>query len=193
MTFNTQQQGDVRLYQILDDGDIVVKNGIAEMNGGLGTAAYLSLFGGNEDDNGRPNNSLQWWGNFIEIDPSKRYTSELQNLMQSLPLITGNLRRIEDAATRDLKWFLTENIASRVEVEASIPGINRVDITVKIEANGQESTFQFTENWRLDVSLQLPPVILKNVGTDIFHVLTEGDNFLNYEDGGLVELEHLLD
>ncbi len=189
MAFNTQQQGDVRLYQILDDGDIVIEDGIAEMNGGLGTAAYLSLFGGNEDDNGRPDNSFQWWGNFIEIDPSKRYTSELQNLMQSLPLITGNLRRIEDAATRDLKWFLTENIASNVEVEASIPGVNKVDISVRIEANGQESTFQFTENWRLDFSLRLPPLLEKVVSSSIFYLLSESGDFILQEDGDLIEYE----
>ena len=188
-TFNAQQQGDVRLFQTLDDGDIVIEGGIAEMNGGLSTAVFLSLFGGNEDDNGRPDNSLSWWGNFIEIDPSKKYTSELQNLTESLPLITGNLRRIEDAALRDLDWFLTERIASRVTVEATIPDVNRVNILVGIEADGQESTFQFTENWRLDQSLQSPPAILRNLGTDLFFVLLEAGDSLIYEDDGLVELE----
>lgn len=189
MTFNAQQQGDVWLYHILDDGDIVIENGVVEMNGGLGTAAYLSLFGGNEDDNGRPKNSFTWWGNFIELDSSKHYVSELQHLMQTLPLITGNLRRIEDAALRDLKWFLTEQIASSVQVEASIPDVNRVDITVRIEANGQENTFQFTENWKLDFSLQLPPETLDVVSEDIFYILSESGDFILQEDGDLIEQE----
>lgn len=189
MTFNTQQQGDVRLYQILDDGDIVIENGIAEMNGGLGTAVYLSLFGGNEDDNGRPDNALQWWGNFIEINPRRRYTSELQNLMQSLPLITGNLQRIEDAATRDLKWFLTEKIASNVEVEASIPGVNRVDITVRIEADGRESSFQFTENWKLDHRLEVTPEAPRKLSTTVVYFLLESGDFLLQENGDLLEQE----
>lgn len=183
------QQGDVKLYQILDDGDIVIEDGIAEMNGGLGTAAYLSLFGGNEDDNGRPGNSLSWWGNFLDNEPSKKYTSELQHLTQTLPLITGNLRRIEDAALRDLGWFLSERIASSVRVEVSIPDVNRVDITVTIEANGQENVFRFTENWKLDLSLQPLPVVLSNFGTDLFHILLEDGFALNYEDDGFVELE----
>lgn len=189
MIMDTQQQGDVRLYQILDDGDIVIEDGIVEMNGGLGTAAYLSLFGGNEDDNGRPENSFTWWGNFIELDSSKHYVSELQHLMQTLPLITGNLRRIEDAALRDLKWFLTERIASSVQVEASIPDVNRVDITVRIEAEGQESVFQFTENWKLDFSLQLPLSTETVLSEDNFYILSESGDFILQENGDLIEQE----
>lgn len=184
-----QQQGDVRLYHTLDDGDIVIEGGVIEMNGGLGTAAYLSLFGGNEDDNGRPDNPATWWGNRIELDLSKRYISELQHLTQTMPLITGNLRRIEDAALRDLQWFLTERIASSVEVEASIPDVNRVDITVKIQVEGREFTFQFTENWQLDISLQLPAAILKNIGGDVVYLLSEAGDFVLQETGDLIEQE----
>ena len=47
------QQGDVLLFQTVDDGEINIENGVVEMSGGLETAAYLSLYGGNEDDDGR--------------------------------------------------------------------------------------------------------------------------------------------
>ncbi len=142
------QQGDVLLFQTDDDGEINVENGIVEMSGGLETAAYLSLFGGNEDDDGRDSNPNTWWGNLDEVDPVRQYRSETQNLLQSIPAIPGNLRRIEDAATRDLAWFIEKKVASTVSVEASIPGVNRVKITVKIEANGVESSFDFVENWK---------------------------------------------
>ena len=143
-----EQQGDVLLFQTDDDGEIIVENGIVEMSGGLETAAYLSLFGGNEDDDGSDDNALTWWGNLDEVDPVRQYRSETQNLLQSIPATTGNLRRIEDAANRDLTWFVEQNVASSVTVEATIPGINRVKITVKIEANGVESSFDFVENWK---------------------------------------------
>lgn len=143
-----EQQGDVLLFQTDDDGEIIVENGIVEMSGGLETAAYLSLFGGNEDDDGSDDNALTWWGNLDEVDPVRQYRSETQNLLQSIPATTGNLRRIEDAANRDLAWFVEQNVASSVTVEATIPGINRVKITVKIEANGVESSFDFVENWK---------------------------------------------
>lgn len=142
------QQGDVLLFQTDDDGEITVENGLVEMSGGLETAAYLSLFGGNEDDDGRGDNPLTWWGNLDEVDPVRQYRSETQNLLQALPATTGNLRRIEDAAGRDLAWFVGERVASSVTVAASIPGINRIKLKVDIEAVGEESSFEFTENWK---------------------------------------------
>ncbi|MAL49654.1 MAG: hypothetical protein CMH18_07840 [Methylophaga sp.] len=143
-----QQQGDVKLFQTDDGGNIIVEDGLVAMAGGLETAAYLSLFGGNEDDDGRSDNSLTWWGNLDENDPARQYRSETQHLLQALPLTTGNLRRIEDAALRDLTWLIGQNIASSVSVSATIPGLNRVKLTVDIEARGEESRFEFVENWK---------------------------------------------
>ena len=142
------QEGDVKLFQTDDDGNITVESGVVEMSGGLETAAYLSLFGGNEDDDGRADNTANWWANLAEIDPTHQYHSETQNLLQALAATTGNLRRIEDAAGRDLAWFVDSGVASSVSVFAGIPGINRIKLTIDIEALGQESSFEFVENWK---------------------------------------------
>lgn len=142
------QQGDVFLYQTVDDGDIIVENGITEMTGSFETMAYLCLFGGNEDDDGRPGNPKTYWGNLDEIDPANQYRSETQNLLQALPATSGNLLRVEDAALRDLNVFIEKNIASSVSVLATIPALNRVKIVIDIEANGEESSFEFVENWK---------------------------------------------
>lgn len=142
------QEGDVKLFQTDDEGEITVENGLVEMSGGLETAAYLSLFGGNEDDDGRANNPANWWANLDEVDPMREYHGESQNLLQALPATTGNLRRIEDAARRDLAWLLDSGVASSVLVSASIPGINKIKLTIDIEAVGQASSFEFVENWK---------------------------------------------
>jgi phage gp46-like protein len=146
------QQGDVLLVQTNDDGDITVTNGVVEMTGSFETASYLSLFGGNEDYNGVSDNNLTYWGDFLEVDPDFKYVSKTQNLLQALPAISANLLRIEEAAKSDLNWFLTKNVASTVTVVASIPALNRITITVTIEAQGEESTFSFTENWKAGVN-----------------------------------------
>ncbi len=143
-----EQQGDVSLFQTDDEGNITVEGGIVTMGGGLETSAYLSLFGGNEDDDGSQDNSANWWANLDEGDPAKEYHSETQNLLQALPATTGNLRRIEDAANRDLAWFITNKVASSVKVAASIPGLNKIKLTIDIEAIGEESSFEFVENWK---------------------------------------------
>lgn len=142
------QQGDVLLFQTTDDGEIVVEGGIVEMSGGLETSAYLSMFGGNEDDTGSDNNPFTWWGNISENQKVKRYRSETQNLLQALPATTGNLRKIEDAAKRDLSWFIESGVASLLDVTATIPALNTVKIIVIIEAQGEENTFEFVENWK---------------------------------------------
>lgn len=143
-----EQQGDVLLCQTNDDGEINVEGGIVEMSSGLKTAAYLSLFGGNEEDDGRADNSATWWANLDEVDPARQYRSETQHSLQALPSTTNNLRRIEDAAGRDLAWFVQNNVASSLTVVASIPALNKIKLTINIEAAGEESSFEFVENWK---------------------------------------------
>jgi len=142
------QQGDVSLFQTNDGGEITVEGGIVTMSGGLETSAYLSLFGGNEDDDGRADNPFNWWANISEVETAKQYRSETQNLLQALPATTGNLRRVEDAANRDLAWFITERVASAVNVTASMPGLNKLKLTIDIEALGADADFEFVENWK---------------------------------------------
>lgn len=140
--------GDVKLFQTIDDGDIVVEGGIVEMSGGLETAAYLSLFGGNEDDDGSEGTPFQYWGNSLETGKSRKYRSETQNLLLAIPSTSFNLLRIEAAARRDLQWMLDDSVASSVSVSASIPTLNRVTLAIDIRAEGSESSFTFVENWK---------------------------------------------
>lgn len=139
---------DVLLFQTDDNGEIEIEGGRVTLSPGLDTAAYLSLFGGNWKDDGSQNNRQTWWGNLDETEPSKRYRSETQFLLGTIPAISRNLRRIEDATTRDLQWLLDESVASSLTVSASLIGLNRVKIEIVIRAEGDESQFSYTENWR---------------------------------------------
>lgn len=149
LALNTSSQdGDVLLFQTNDNGDIDVNDGIVTMTPSFETALYLSLFGGNQDDAGGSDRTLQWWGDIDEVEPARKYISETQNLIEGLPVTSSNLLRIEDAARRDLAWLVNQGIASSVTVNASIPGLNRVRIDIVISAEGEETTFTFTENWK---------------------------------------------
>lgn len=124
---------DVLLRQTPDGGDITVEAGLMLMSEGLETAAYLSLFGGNEDDAGDDASERdQWWGNFGETEPNRTYRSETQNLIRSLPAVPRNLLRIEQAAARDLGWMMPAGIAKSIAVSASIPEVDRVTVAVTI-------------------------------------------------------------
>lgn len=124
---------DVLLRQTDDGGEIFVENGLALMSDGLETAAYLSLFGGNEADGGDTAGlAMQWWGNIDEPEPARRYRSETQALLRALPAVPRNLRRLEQAAARDLAWMIAAGVARSVDVAATIPAVNRVQLTVTI-------------------------------------------------------------
>lgn len=123
---------DVLLRNTVDGGEILVENGVCRMSDGLETAAFLSLFGGNEQDPGDADSTESWWGNVGEADPARRYRSETQFLLRSLPATPSNLRRIEQAAARDLDWMVSSSVAKSIEVTARIPGLNRVAVDVKI-------------------------------------------------------------
>lgn len=144
------QQGDVYLFQTPDNGDIEVKDGIVTTVGGLATAVYLSILGGNEDDDGLQQNLLTWWGNVDETEQDRKYISETQNLLRGLPAVSRNLILVEEAVKRDLKWMLDNKVASNIDVFASIPEVGRISIDVDIIAEGNRETFNFTENWQAD-------------------------------------------
>lgn len=136
---------DVLLKQDDDGGEITIQGGLLLMTEGLETAAYLSLFGGNEDDPGDTESPLAWWGNLLDVEPERQYRSETQHLLASgLPAIPFNLLRIEQAAARDLQWMLDTELAQSVTVEASIPAANRVRLAVVIiTADGQRTELFF--------------------------------------------------
>lgn len=144
----TDQQGDVLLYQTVDGGEINVVNGITEMTAGLDVAAYLSLFGGNEDDDGSADNSRQWWGNAIEPDTAGHLRGETGYLLNRLTAAPYNISRLEQAATRDLAWFVSSGLATSVSVSVSIPEAYAARFDIKVEANGDTVAVDFTENWR---------------------------------------------
>lgn len=129
---------DVLLRQTNDGGDVTIRGGLLLMSEGLETAAYLSLFGGNEDDPADADSAQQWWGNLLDVEPERAYRSETQFLVQGLPAIPFNLRRIEQAAARDLQWMLDTGAAQSITVEATIPAVARVRVAlVIITASGQ--------------------------------------------------------
>lgn len=147
-----EQEGDVLIFQTNNEGEIRVEDGLVEMSGGLETMMYLSLFGGNEEDSGEDaTEALQFWGNFNETLPERKYRSETQFLLKALAVTSASLRPVELAASRDLADFVKVGIADEVLVSASIPGLNKIKISIDIKKNGIiQDSFDFIENWKVD-------------------------------------------
>jgi phage gp46-like protein len=135
-------EGDVFLFQTNDNGDINIENGIIEMTGGLETTMYLSLFGGNFDENS------EWWGNLTENNDVNKLISRTQSFIENMPLTTQNIERLKEVILIDLDWLKSENIANEINVNVFIVDINRIDIIININAFGEQIDFRYTLNWQ---------------------------------------------
>ena len=139
---------DVLLYQTADDGDIISQNGVVQLTNQFDTAVYISLFGGNFADDGIPDSNQQWWGNSLDADTSRHVRGETETLLSGLPVVSRNLRKVEAAALRDLNWMLMSKVADNITAVASIPTINKIKLVITITAQGEESQFEYVENWK---------------------------------------------
>ncbi|WP_432631806.1 hypothetical protein, partial [Brachyspira sp.] len=61
------QNGDIKLIMTEEGFDIDIKNNFIEMTSGFESAIFLSLFGGNEeDDYSEATNKNQFWANSLQ-------------------------------------------------------------------------------------------------------------------------------
>lgn len=142
-------QGDVLLFQTGDGGNITIENNSdVTLTGGFETDFYHSLFGGNEDDDGTAASTKSWWGNLLETDPAFHFRSRTQFLLISLPLVSGNLRKIEDAVKIDLKPYVDRGAITELTVAVSITGPRRVKIRITALADGKKIDITFLANWQ---------------------------------------------
>lgn len=142
------QQGDVLLVQSLDGGEIILEDGLVQMNGDLNTSIYLALFGGNIEDTGADNDPNEYWGNALETDANFKYRSETQYILRSLPPTSFNLSRLQQAAVRDMQYLINIGVAESVDAVATIPELNKLNLECSIVlTDGSVETFTFTEPW----------------------------------------------
>jgi phage gp46-like protein len=120
---------DVLLFQTPDDGEVEAVNGVVTLTDLPGSAAYISLFGGNQE-------GATWWAD-------ESMTSRTQQLLDELPPTSGNLLRLSDAMSTDLAWMTAAPYGWTVATSAFIPALNRVTLVVDI--NG--TAYQFTQEW----------------------------------------------
>lgn len=125
--------GDLMLYPTPDGGDINLVGGQPEMDAGLWTAVYLSLFSG------------KWWGNAIS-EQAARFADSIEAVIRT----DSNRDRldVEEAARKALQWLLDEGIASAVDVQATIPATGWIALTVTITEPGAEpAVLRYKINW----------------------------------------------
>jgi phage gp46-like protein len=143
-------EGDLLLRDTPDGGDIIIEDGLFKDDRMFDTAVYLSLFGGNKDDDGKVENSRTWWGNTLTgVGESEKLVSRFQALITRTPMTAKTIREAEAAAELDLQWLVKEGAADRIVVTGKSAAHARFVLHVEVSANGASvyaGTFQTT--WR---------------------------------------------
>lgn len=130
---------DVYVFESLDGGNVTDQ---VELTGGYETAVYLSLFGGNQKDDGSAATRREQWCLNSIIPAANRMTSRTQNLLARLPAAARNLALVEQAVISDLSW-LRDDEDVEISAEVSIPAVNRVSIAVSVDG----IRYAFLEDW----------------------------------------------
>jgi phage gp46-like protein len=131
-------EGDLLLEDTPDGGDIRIEDGLFVNDRSFNTAVYLSLFGGNEDDNGKVKNMKTWWGNTLGgVSENEKLVSRFQSVISGLPMTAKNIQDTENAAELDLKWVIDEGIADKIVVSGRAVTHNRFSLSVDIQNRGE--------------------------------------------------------
>jgi phage gp46-like protein len=147
MTDKLVFEGDALWGPCPDGGSLDFIDGEPVRSGGLSAAAYISMFGGNQLDDGTPDSALQWWGNFVE-DSDEEIRGRTGTLLQSLPMTSSNLIRVEATVLLDLQWMLDLGIATELAVTASMQSARFLVLQIEINSLGNTAeTYKYRLNW----------------------------------------------
>jgi len=125
-------------------GDFYIENGKIKTDLTLHTIIYISLFGGNTQADtpikrrpaGVDNND--WWGNLFSIQkPEDKFNTKFERALQSIAMMSGTLKKYEQAAIEDLQWLITKKIVDSVDATASIVSAQRLKMEINVIKPGQ--------------------------------------------------------
>ncbi len=116
-------------YELGTDGaDLAIVEGDLDLDLGLLSATFVSLFTDARSSDPRLQEPRGWWGD----SEGDRLGSLLWELERE-KLTTSAVARIREAAQRSLDWMVDEGIAKTVEVDAGICDDGSVSLVARID------------------------------------------------------------
>ena len=138
---------DIKLYS----NDIKIQNGILELDNGLQTAIYISLFtdrriGEDDEIPDRSNDRRGYWGDALEEEPlgSFLWTLDREKITNSV------LNKIDTFIREALNWLIEDGIASEINtiVERDSKNIEQVNIEIQVVKPDEKSeSYRYSLNW----------------------------------------------
>ena len=130
------QEGDVLLFQTLNDSDMSITDGIVQMTQGLETAVYLSLF-----------SPVDTYLNEAAETNDEKLFSQAEAIIQNKPQSSKNYQLLVQAVNADLKWLVTNGNANSIDTSVSSDGLNRVIISITIEQDSGSTNITLPVEW----------------------------------------------
>jgi phage gp46-like protein len=114
---------DLFLIETGDGGDLQLQGNNLVTAEAFENMIYLALFGGNE-----------WWGNELLLsgNPSAKFNSKTESVLQEVALNSTGRIKIETAVRDDLDFLLKNIAGSSLNVQVTLPAIDRVEIRIEI-------------------------------------------------------------
>ncbi len=127
---------DIYLKPRPDGQDILLVNGLPILTGGLDNMIYMLLI------------SSDYWGN-TEANTNGVLDSKIPDIMASRPLTNQVRLDIIAEAERVTAQMITAGITDRIEIDAEIPAVGQLYLSVKtFEPERPEGTdFIYALNW----------------------------------------------
>jgi phage gp46-like protein len=126
----------IKLICDLTTGQLSAKGKI-ELDPGLGTPIFLSLFGGNvkgiTTKTRKPAGveNLDWFGNlYLQEENKPLFNSKFETYLKENPLTSGNLIKLKELALSDLDWIIQKKAVKSFEIVFEIKGANSVQIEI---------------------------------------------------------------
>jgi len=118
---------DIRLIDTKQGGEITVNGGTPDIDNGLNTSVYISLFTENN-----------WWGGEIG---SRAYLIKKNN--------QDNRNKLKNFIQESLQWLIDDGVAEKINISLSLILSNQVgyDIIIKQPELSEEVIYKFSLNW----------------------------------------------
>lgn len=122
------------IYESGEGGQPLIQNNDIKLTRSLSTLVYYALFAGNVEGDTSKNTApgelhTGWWGNDVTKNSINWINSETERLLKGISLSPRTRILIEQAVIKDTDKL---KVYGRVDVNVTLPSLNRVSIRVTI-------------------------------------------------------------
>jgi phage gp46-like protein len=138
------REGDLKLYQTADGAEITCTFGEPEMEAGLFTSVFISLFESDNTDN--------WLNEYLQED--EKIEGQFYSFIKGAPKTISNINKAIEYVKQDLDWMIRNKSADEINVDITSTDVKSILLEIEIVKDGSvilDSNFNI--NWMYQVGV----------------------------------------